>query len=150
MPPEPDRPAARLADASIHALIQRSTHREAAASVALDRDPEAETIDVGPVTVGPSIHDLIERSSLGTPDAVAARASVPIEQARAIVARAAELADTPDQCPRCDGCGHIADTAAGEPWTAWAMLPPGSDLAVRADTVRPIPCPDCATTHQEA
>lgn len=38
------------------------------------------------------IRDLIEASSLGTPDAVAARESVPVELAQAAVARAAELA----------------------------------------------------------
>ena len=84
---------------SIEAMIRNS---EAKASVALDRDPEAETvhlpeaINVGDqtiveVTVPPTIHDLIEASSLGEPDAVAARARVTDEEAAAVVARAAAL-----------------------------------------------------------
>ena len=47
------------------------------------------------------------------------------------------------RCLRCDGCGEIANTDDGEPWTAWASLPPGSDLAVRCGIVRPLLCPDC-------
>lgn len=49
----------------------------------------------------------------------------------------------PPACTRCDGCGRIADSESGEPWTAWEELPPGADLAVRAGIVRPIPCPAC-------
>jgi hypothetical protein len=45
----------------------------------------------------PDIHDLIERSSLGEPDAVAARARVSDEEAAASVARAAELAGQDDE-----------------------------------------------------
>jgi hypothetical protein len=47
-------------------------------------------------------------------------------------------------CPACDGCGQVADSDDREPWTVWASLPPGSDLAVRAGMVRPMPCPRCA------
>lgn len=47
------------------------------------------------------------------------------------------------QCPRCRGCGKIADCGDGEPWTVWEELPPGSDLAVQAGIVKPITCPDC-------
>ena len=50
------------------------------------------------------------------------------------------------KCRRCDGCGKIANSDDGEPWTAWAELPPGSDLAVRAGIVKPIPCPSCKGT----
>ncbi len=46
-------------------------------------------------------------------------------------------------CSRCDGCGRIADSDEGEPWTAWSDLPPGSDLAVQMGLVKPIPCPKC-------
>ncbi|ANN16224.1 hypothetical protein SD37_11610 [Amycolatopsis orientalis] len=46
-------------------------------------------------------------------------------------------------CSRCLGEGKIANTDDGEPWSAWATLPPGSDLAVRMGFVRPIDCPDC-------
>lgn len=48
-----------------------------------------------------------------------------------------------EKCRRCDGCGKIANSENGEPWTQWASLPPGSDLAVRMGIVAPIPCPDC-------
>ena len=50
---------------------------------------------------------------------------------------------TMSQCPRCDGCGKVADTDEQEPWTAWETLPPGSDLAVKMGIVKPIPCPSC-------
>ena len=51
--------------------------------------------------------------------------------------------DSKDECRRCEGCGQIANSDEGEPWTAWASLPPGSDLAVQLGMVKPIPCPDC-------
>lgn len=47
------------------------------------------------------------------------------------------------KCERCDGCGNVANTRNGEPWTEWSTLPPGSDLAVRAGIVRPVSCPSC-------
>jgi RecJ-like exonuclease len=46
-------------------------------------------------------------------------------------------------CPRCDGCGQIADSDDGEPWTAWTSLPVQSALAVVMGMVKPIPCPEC-------
>ncbi len=46
-------------------------------------------------------------------------------------------------CKRCDGTGRIANTDEGEPWSDWASLPPGSDLAVQLGHVKPIPCPVC-------
>lgn len=46
-------------------------------------------------------------------------------------------------CPRCEGCGFIADTEKGEPWKHWMNLPPGSDLSVRLGLVKPILCPEC-------
>lgn len=48
------------------------------------------------------------------------------------------------ECSRCDGCGEIADSEDGEPWTHWMDLPPGSNLAVVAGIVKPIPCPECS------
>jgi hypothetical protein len=53
---------------------------------------------------------------------------------------------TTETCGRCDGCGRVASTEAGEPWTAWASLPPGSDLAVRLGVVKPLRCPRCDGT----
>jgi len=46
-------------------------------------------------------------------------------------------------CPRCDGCGRIANDVDGTPWSFWEALPPGSDGAVRAGIVQPVTCPDC-------
>jgi hypothetical protein len=51
-----------------------------------------------------------------------------------------------EKCARCDGCGRVASTEDGEPWTAWASLPPGSDLAVRLGVVKPLRCPRCDGT----
>lgn len=48
-----------------------------------------------------------------------------------------------DKCTRCDGCGEIADTDEGEPWTQWANLPLQSATAVLMGIVKPIPCPKC-------
>lgn len=47
------------------------------------------------------------------------------------------------QCERCRGCGRIADSDAGEPWSAWLELPLQSAVAVVAGIVKPIPCPVC-------
>lgn len=55
----------------------------------------------------------------------------------------AEIDVLPPACQKCDGCGQIADSEDGEPWTAWSSLPPGSDLAVRMGLVNPIECPVC-------
>lgn len=49
-------------------------------------------------------------------------------------------------CPRCEGCGQIADSEAGEPWLAWENLPTGSNVAVRLGLVKPIRCPACQGT----
>jgi hypothetical protein len=45
-------------------------------------------------------------------------------------------------CPRCSGCGQIANDDDGTPWKYWAELPPGSNLAVVMGLVKPIPCPN--------
>ncbi|KJF21944.1 MULTISPECIES: hypothetical protein [unclassified Rhodococcus (in: high G+C Gram-positive bacteria)] len=49
----------------------------------------------------------------------------------------------PRDCSRCDGCGQVANTDDAEPWTYWAALPAGMDLAVQAGLVRPVTCLDC-------
>ena len=46
-------------------------------------------------------------------------------------------------CPRCDGCGKLADTEQKEPWTQWTSMPLHSSMAVLSGIVKPIPCPDC-------
>lgn len=50
------------------------------------------------------------------------------------------------KCTRCDGCGKIANSTDGEPWSQWANLPPGADIAVRLGVVKPLPCPLCHGT----
>lgn len=50
------------------------------------------------------------------------------------------------QCPKCEGCGKVANTREAEPWHRWESLPPGSDLAVRLGIICPIPCPKCNGT----
>lgn len=49
-------------------------------------------------------------------------------------------------CAACDGCGQVADDEDRTPWTAWAHLPPGSDLAVRLGIVKPVQCETCGGT----
>lgn len=62
---------------------------------------------------------------------------------RALTHVRAEL-DRRAPCPRCGGCGQIANTDDGEPWTAWTSLPVRSAAAVVLGVVRPIPCPTCS------
>ena len=52
-------------------------------------------------------------------------------------------------CPRCGGCGQIANSDEGEPWSAWEALPEPSKLAVRLGIVRPVPCPRCRGDAEE-
>lgn len=47
------------------------------------------------------------------------------------------------KCERCDGCGKIADSQDGEPWTYWMQLPLQAATAVLMGLVKPIPCPVC-------
>lgn len=54
----------------------------------------------------------------------------------------------PKPCPRCEGCGQLANSDDREPWTAWTSLPYESQIAVRLGLVRPIPCDACAGTGQ--
>lgn len=48
-------------------------------------------------------------------------------------------------CPRCRGCGKIADSEEGEAWIYWLppYLEPPANIAVVAGIVKPITCPDC-------
>lgn len=48
-----------------------------------------------------------------------------------------------EKCARCDGCGKIANSDDGEPWTMWLKLPLESSQAVLAGIIRPIDCPVC-------
>lgn len=54
----------------------------------------------------------------------------------------------PTVCQRCNGCGQIADSEDGEPWSVWEALPAGSDLAVRMGLVQPVECPGCGGSGQ--
>ena len=58
-----------------------------------------------------------------------------------------DLLDRP--CPRCDGCGQIANSDDGEPWTYWMDLPVKSALAVTLGLVRPVTCPACDGEGQQ-
>lgn len=51
-----------------------------------------------------------------------------------------------DDCRKCYGEGRIANSDDGEPWSTWAALKPGEDLAVQLGIVRPIDCPVCKGT----
>lgn len=53
------------------------------------------------------------------------------------------IAPPPPPCPRCEGCGRIANDAEGTPWSYWESLPPGANLAVLSGLVAPIMCPIC-------
>jgi hypothetical protein len=53
-------------------------------------------------------------------------------------------------CRRCAGCGQIANSEDGEPWTFWAELPEINRLAVTMGIVKPIPCPACHGTGKQA
>jgi hypothetical protein len=50
------------------------------------------------------------------------------------------------KCQRCCGCGQIADSESGEPWSDWINLPINASFAVLAGIVRPITCPECGGT----
>ncbi len=50
------------------------------------------------------------------------------------------------RCPRCEGCGKLADSDDREPWTVWENLPLRSAGAVLLGLVKPIECPDCSGT----
>lgn len=47
------------------------------------------------------------------------------------------------KCPKCTGCGKVADSADEEPWSAWLSLPLAASVAVLAGIVMPKICPLC-------
>jgi hypothetical protein len=49
-------------------------------------------------------------------------------------------------CPRCEGCGQLANSDEREPWSVWMALPVGSALAVTMGIVKPEPCDECGGT----
>lgn len=51
-------------------------------------------------------------------------------------------------CPRCDGCGKLANDDEGTPWSRWLDLPLKSSIAVQMGLVRPVVCPVCGGTGQ--
>lgn len=50
------------------------------------------------------------------------------------------------KCPKCEGCGKIANDDDGTQWTYWMDLPVKSAHAVIFGIVKPIPCPKCGGT----
>lgn len=48
-----------------------------------------------------------------------------------------------DPCPRCEGCGKLANSDDQEPWTFWENLPVKSAAAVIMGLVKPVPCYAC-------
>jgi len=46
-------------------------------------------------------------------------------------------------CPGCHGCGQVANTDEGEPWTVWEGLPEDAKAGVYLGVVKPVPCPEC-------
>lgn len=67
-----------------------------------------------------------------------------VQKAQQLVQAAAPAGaqPAPKKCPKCRGEGQVANSNGQEPWSEWASLPPGSDIAVRLGMVRPIPCPN--------
>jgi hypothetical protein len=51
-------------------------------------------------------------------------------------------------CPKCDGCGKIANDDDQSPWTFWEALTPPSNMAVTLGLVKPVECPDCNGTGE--
>lgn len=51
-------------------------------------------------------------------------------------------------CPKCRGCGRVANTKRQEPWTAWENLPLISSASVLLGIVKPITCPECGGKKQ--
>ena len=49
-------------------------------------------------------------------------------------------------CPKCLGCGLIANDDEGSSWLEWLAIPPPSNLMVQIGAVKPIRCPECAGT----
>ena len=47
------------------------------------------------------------------------------------------------RCPRCEGCGKLADTEDREPWTDWTSLPVASATALLMGLVKPVDCDEC-------
>jgi hypothetical protein len=56
----------------------------------------------------------------------------------------------PDDCHRCWGSGHIANSDDAKPWPCWADLKPPSNLAVTLGLVQPEPCPQCGGSGKRA
>jgi DnaJ-class molecular chaperone len=56
------------------------------------------------------------------------------------------VTDEKPQCTWCNGEGQVANSEQREPWSTWASLPIGSDLAVQLGLVKPIPCEVCDGT----
>jgi predicted nucleic-acid-binding Zn-ribbon protein len=51
-----------------------------------------------------------------------------------------------EKCPKCEGCGEIANDEDGLPWTHWQELPTAASFAIRLGLIFPIECPECGGT----
>ncbi len=52
-------------------------------------------------------------------------------------------------CPRCNGCGYVANDDDGTPWSAWQKLPLESSAAVLMGLVKPVECSACSGTGEK-
>lgn len=52
-------------------------------------------------------------------------------------------------CPTCEGCGQVAKTPDGEPWSLWELKQPGLGVAVAMGFIRPVTCKECNGTGFE-
>ena len=52
-------------------------------------------------------------------------------------------------CPKCLGCGQVADTDDQTPWSLWLKPPLESSQAAVSGLVKPIPCPRCVAPAEE-
>lgn len=57
---------------------------------------------------------------------------------------------TQTPCPRCEGCGQLANSDDREPWSYWLALPLQSALAITMGLVKPEPCDECGGTGKAA
>jgi hypothetical protein len=57
---------------------------------------------------------------------------------------------TQTPCPRCVGCGQLANSDDREPWFTWLALPLQSAVAVTMGLVKPEPCDECGGTGKVA
>jgi DnaJ-class molecular chaperone len=50
------------------------------------------------------------------------------------------------ECPKCEGCGKVANDKDQLPWSCWEELPECSKVAIKMGLVAPVTCPECNGT----